>query len=196
MKLKTKLIRANAQKRNITLNSFLLFNLDYSLSDKFNKMDKRVWLIPVNMRQDFNHSAQGNEVGFIDAVITKKLNMNQLHTQIKRRINNYEHLGGVLGVSLGVFIGAYLLKKLVRINKYLQVRTGVFTNLGEWSSKGREDEKIIGFPPVIETQPIGASALTWNGRLALGIHAHPCLEFSQDEINNILKKWINFIKEQ
>lgn len=126
------------------------------------------------MRESYNEESYGNEVGFVDTVIKKNINVNQLNDQINKRIKNFKHLGGIVGVSLSVFIGEILLKKLVRLNKYIQVRTGVFTNLGEWSSRGREDEKITGFPPVIETQPLGASALTWNGRLALAIHTHPC----------------------
>lgn len=192
----TDLIKENAKKRKVSLNSFLLYNLDYCLADKFDNNSKRVWLIPVNMRSDYNENSHGNEVGFVDAVIKRNLNVNQLDDQIKNRIKNHEHLGGIVGVSIGVFIGEYLLKKLVRFNKYIQVRSGVFTNLGEWTSRGREDEKISGFPPVIETQPIGASALTWNGRLAIAIHAHPCLEFSDIELENILKKWVNFLKER
>lgn len=191
----TQKIIENAKARQVSLNSYLMYYLDKSIINLLNSNQKRVWLIPVNVRSDIRNVSSGNEVGFIDAVITQYDSMASIHQQVQKRIKCYEHLGGIVGVSLGVIIGEFLLRKLVWLNKYLQVRTGVFTNLGEWTAPGKEDLQICGFPPVLETQPIGAGALTWCGRMTIAIHSHPCLGFSSSELEAIMQSWVKLIKE-
>lgn len=183
----TKLIKTNARKVGANLNSFLLYYLNQSLLE-LQKPGKTVWLIPVSMRGSINEEATKNEVGFTDAYCTKDINPAQIDRQIKKRLRRGEHLGGVIGVSLGVFLGKNLLKKLVHLNKYLQVRTGVFTNLGE-GQDSQSDFMYSGFPPVIETQPVGALAGIWNGCLTLSLHFHPALGLTAEDAQFYLDNW-------
>jgi len=177
-----------SKKMNVSLNSLLLYLIDEVIAEKLNSRSKRVWLIPVNVRDDIDENNEGNEVGFIDAIVSSKCKVETLHRQIKNRISRYEHLGGILGVGLGVVLGEYLLRRLVNVNKYLQVRTGVFTNLGSWDAKSKEGLRVYGFPPVLETQPVGVGALTWCGRLSISIHTHPCLMFDNNDLRDIIEK--------
>lgn len=191
----TSLLIEKARSHNVSVNTYILYHLNKSMQDLLVNKGKDIWLIPVNLRVNTKDNLSQNEVGFVDAVINKELSLNELQTQLKKRLKRNEHLGGVVGVALGVITGEFLLKKLVWLNKYLQVRTGVFTNLGEWEAQGCDHFKLSGFPPVLETQPIGASAITWCGKMTLSIQAHPILELNEKELSNIKNKWINSLKE-
>lgn len=191
----TKMIKDTAQKLGVSVNSLLLKALNDASKRYIASVGDNIWLIPVNLRTNTNDNLSQNEVGFVDALISSKDNLHSIHRQIANRIKKSEHLGGLMGVGIGVFIGEYFLKKLVKLNKYLQVRTGVFTNLGEWQASGCESYKLSGYPPVLETQPIGASAITWCNKMTLSLHTHPCLEMSQDEIEVFMNDWLKKLEE-
>lgn len=186
-KEETRQIKQLSKGLNVSLNSHLLFCLNKVLTN-LQEPGKSIWLVPVSMRASLDEEIVKNEVGFTDAYCGSEDRVQDIDRQIKKRLKNLEHLGGVIGVSLGVFIGPWLLKKLVLLNKHLQVRTGVFTNLGE----GRDPESknmYSGYPPVIETQPVGALAGIWNDSLTLALHFHPALELSKEQAEQILAQW-------
>lgn len=191
----TRAIKERAQAMNVSVNAFLLYHLNASFQELLNGKGKDIWLIPVNLRVNTKDNLSQNEVGFVDAVIKKHHGVFDINQQIKKRLSRYEHLGGVLGVGIGVVTGEFLLKKLVKLNKYLQVRTGVFTNLGEWQADGCEHFKLSGFPPVLETQPVGASAITWCHKMTLSLHTHPALQLNESNVEKILENWKNRLKE-
>lgn len=191
----TESLMQKAKNNCVSVNTYLLESLNHTVKDYVMKNGKEVWLIPVNLRTNTKDNLSQNEVGFVDAVINKEDGLFEIQNQLQKRIKKNEHLGGLFGVGIGVITGEFLLKLLVKTNKYLQMRTGVFTNLGEWKVAGCDHFKLSGFPPVLETQPIGASAITWNGKMTLSLHSHPCLGLNQDDIETMMSKWINKLKE-
>ena len=72
------------------------------------------------------------------------------------------------------------------MNKYYLKRTGVFSNLGQFSS---EEEATISFaPPVISFCPIAIGAVTLNGNISLMIHIHSSAAIDLDDVITRLKK--------
>lgn len=182
---------ANAKEAGVGRNAWLLYNLDLSVKPLLEKSFlPRWWLIPVNLRADFaNH--EGNISGFIDARMTDRTTPVSLHRALKKDLLRGGAYGGYVGITLGRFIGPYLLKILVYLNDYLQIRTGVFTNLGNWQTKAPsvKDSCWFGFPPVIKTQPFGAMTGSMNGSQSLTVIFHPSLTRDPKVAEQCLDRW-------
>lgn len=186
---------ANAKKHGVGRNTWLLYNLDLAVKPYLNKsIFPRWWLIPVNLRADFNNH-EGNISGFIDARITDRTSPKSLHDKLKKVLLRGGAYGGYVGITLGRFTGHALLKMLVHLNDILQIRTGVFTNLGNWTTKPGVEMKShwFGFPPVIKTQPFGAMTGSMNGEQSLTVIFHPKLTRDPKIAQECLDRWVELL---
>lgn len=183
-----------AREQKVGRNAFLLYHLNSALTPYQKNVSswKRYWLIPVNLRSDFNSDSGGNRAGFIDACLTHKTSVQDLHWELKRSLLRGEAYGGYSGITIGRFLGENLLKVLVNLNDYIQVRTGVFTNLGNWKTvEGRDlGANWYGLPPVIRSQPFGAMTGSMNEEQSLALHFHPFLTRSEVLARECLDRWI------
>lgn len=189
----TETIWNNARKLGIGRNAYLLYHLDLAVLPYLQKSWlPRYWLIPVNLKSDF-HSHEGNLTGFIDARLTNNSTPQTLNRNLKKALLRGEALGGYVGVTLGRFLGPHLLKLLVHLNDFIQVRTGVFTNLGNWkTAPGTEmHSHWFGFPPVIKAQPFGAMTGSMNGEQSLTVVFHPSLTRDPKIAEECLQRWVS-----
>lgn len=188
----TQKIWENAKRLGVGRNAYLLFHLNLSLSPYIKEsLLPRYWLIPVNLRADFKHHLE-NITGFVDARITNNLSVQNLDKNLKASLGRGDFFGGHVGIGLGQFLGPHLLKLLVTMNDFIQVRTGVFTNLGNWKTKPGHEMKShwFGLPPVISAQPFGAMTGSMNGEQSLAVVFHPRLTISQELAEECLSRWI------
>ena len=192
-KFETEKVWAKAKSLGVSRNSFFLYHLDLAVQPYLKpSLLTMYWLIPVNLRADVSDYS-GNITGFIDARISEKLEILELDQKLRKSLIRGEALGGHVGITIGRFIGPVLLRFLVFMNDYLQVRTGVFTNLGNWKSLEGNclRSKWFGFPPVIKTQPFGAMTGSMNGEQSLSIIFHPSLTRSPEIAQECLDRWRN-----
>lgn len=189
----TEAIRNKARNLGIGRNAYLLYHLNKALHPLIHESKlPRYWLIPVNLRPDFESRA-GNITGFIDARITADTSVQLLDQNLKKALMRGEALGGYVGITLGRFIGPSFLKILVYLNDFIQVRTGVFTNLGNWKTAPGTEMKShwFGFPPVIAAQPFGAMTGSMNGEQSLTVVFHPSLTRDKKVAEDVLKRWVD-----
>jgi hypothetical protein len=69
-------------------------------------------------------------------------------------------------------------------------RIGVFSNVGAWRGATADDIGIVAYGVPALTDPLFAGALTWNGKLALTLRAHPSLTTSDVEVARWRDAWI------
>lgn len=197
-KAETEKVWAKAKALGVSRNTYFLYHLDLAVKPYLKpSLFPRYWLIPVNLRTDFSDHS-GNITGFIDARITENVQILELDQKLKRSLLRGEALGGHVGITIGRFIGPVLLRILVVLNDFLQVRTGVFTNLGNWKSREGTSlrSKWFGFPPVIKTQPFGAMTGSMNGEQSMSVVLHPSLTRSPEIAQECLERWkINLLKD-
>ena len=127
-----------------------------------------------------------NHLSFIDlkfaATESPKLIQGRLSTAIKEGMIS---AGEIAFNFLNIF-GRLLFSLSCYMNKYYLKRTGVFSNLGQFSS---EEEATISFaPPVISFCPIAIGAVTLNGNISLMIHIHSSAAIDLDDVITRLKK--------
>ena len=185
-------IVANAKALGVGRNAYLLYHLDQAVRPYLkDSIFPRYWLIPVNLKTDF-HQHEGNLTGFIDGRITDSISVKKLDHNLKRALITGEALGGYVGITLGRFIGPHLLKFLVYMNDLIQIRTGVFTNLGNWKTAPgtHMHSHWFGFPPVIKTQPFGAMTGSMNGEQSLTVVFHPSLTRDVRVAEECLNSWV------
>jgi len=189
------LIRKQAKKNNVHLNTYLLYCLDQSLSAYYKSLTKkRVWLIPVSLRYEQQKQYDKNITGFVDAYLIQKKSLQKLNDEIKNSLLKGDAFGGHFGVGIGRFIGKTLLGFLVKSNHYMQVRTGVFTNLGSWGEHKEEvDYDWAGLPPVIRSQPVGALTATYHGHMLLAFQFHPVLSRDPQLAQKVIESWIQIL---
>ncbi|WPU63472.1 hypothetical protein [Peredibacter starrii] len=188
----TEKIWMNAKKLGVSRNAYLLHHLNLSLNPYIKEsLLPRYWLIPVNLRTDFNHHLE-NITGFVDARITTGQSAQALDKNLKKSLSRGDFFGGHVGIGLGQFLGPHLLKLLVTMNDFIQVRTGVFTNLGNWKTKPGHTMKShwFGLPPVIAAQPFGAMTGSMNGEQSLAVVFHPRLTLSKAVAEECLARWV------
>lgn len=190
-KNETELAWKNAKSLGVGRNTYFLYQLNKAVSPYIKKsILPHYWLIPVNLRTDFSEH-EGNITGFIDAKISESTDINSLDSRIRKSLLRGDALGGHVGITIGKYIGPVLLKLLVFLNDYLQTRTGVFTNLGNWKSQDGTSlsSKWFGFPPVIKSQPFGAMTGSMNGEQSMSVVFHPSLTLSPEIAQECLSRW-------
>ncbi len=193
----TSLIWSKAKMAGAGRNAFMLFHLNKVLGRHQKKsFFPNYWLIPVSLRTSFDQKVEGNFTGFVDARITPGMSAKELHQNLFKSLLRGEAFGGYVGITLGRFLGRHLLKVLVVINDFIQVRTGVFSNLGNWETVDHEtlSAEWFGFPPVIRKQPVAGMIGSLNGRQSLCLQFHPILHRDPKFAEMIMQEWVRSLK--
>jgi hypothetical protein len=190
----TEEIGNRAKAAGVGKNAYYLFHLNRNL-DPYHKItsSKRYWFIPVNLRTGEEQDAEGNYAGFIDAVVDRKTTLGSLEKLIKKRLKRGDAYAGRTALSLGKYTGEPIWKFLIKMNRYLQVRTGTFTNLGHWDLEEGKPHSIdwVGLPPVISYQPFGAMTVKVGKRQSLGVQFHPRLTRDPKLAEEVLRNWVS-----
>lgn len=101
----------------------------------------------------------------------------------------------------------FFVKLPTKINRWLQKDSekrnpaiGCFTNLGHWhhckpNSPVNDKEGWVIVPTANHANPVGAGAITWNGRLSIALEIHPSLQSSEEESQHIFEAWKKAIEK-
>lgn len=187
----TQIFHKKAKLLNVKTNALLLWALNESLEEFMSVQRNRIWLIPVTLRNNFGSETQrGNWTGFFDIHFSYLTSVHKLNEFLNFQISRDAAYGGFIGVSLGRWLGRFILKILVRLNFFLQIRTGVFSNMGSYGEENPNLKEIpYGYPPVLRSQPISGFTMCWQGHQILTLQIHPILSMDPTFAKKILANW-------
>ncbi len=190
----TSALVAAAKAAGATVSAYLLHGLTEAVVPFIAEPSRSVtWGVPVNMRgpvrvvpEEANCSSimpinvpRGTAVAAVQLALQQALAAN-LHW------GKWDQLNAVARLGKG------LLRK--KVSHYYRnpdpARIGVFSNLGAWRGATEPDLGIIAYGPPLMPDPIFVAVLTWNGKLALSLRAHPMVTADVAEIERWMDAWI------
>ncbi len=178
-------------KRNINLNSLVVWALDKAASTVFvEKESKRVWMIPVNIRDSYDDKFKtGNHATALSIFAQGLQKPEEIHQQIREQMKSGIIWGGKIIANAPKLIGEKRLRKIGKNAKspYL----GLCSNLGEQPFEGvdilnKEDYQWLVFPPSIKYCPISVCIMTWDGRIGISCQLHPSMISALDDTHDFL----------
>lgn len=189
-------IQYKCRQQKITVNSFLLKQLDQAVRpDIKNPRAKIPWMIPVNLRGDISYDDDTeNHVSCIEPLVAA----NDLSEDIQRKIRNClnfgEHRANYLILCLGKFLSQEMKIRVIKKNRSKpKGNIGAFSNLGVWDSEKsiESDSSWFFCPPVCKGQLLGAGCVTFQNRLSLTIQAHSSLSDRPNIARTWIKRWMD-----
>ena len=194
----TRQIRQNCRQRNVTVNSFLLKQLDQAVRSDINKPDAVIpWMIPVNLRGDIKYDDDTeNHVSCIDALIAADDSTEAIQHQIHQCLKRGEHRANYLILCMGKFLSHQAkIRWITKTRKKPHGNIGAFSNLGVWDPESAINTSDSWFfcPPVCSGQLLGAGCVTFQNRLSLTIQTHPSLSEKPEIAKDWMTRWVNAI---
>jgi hypothetical protein len=186
----TKKIIAAAKAAGVTVNTYLLFHLNETVSAELTPQgSSKRWMIPVNLRGAITrHAVLPPHMSFLGVDVEREVSLSQLQASINRLKERGYHWGMWVMLHLGRLLGADGMRKDIRKREQQKHgTTGMFSNLGAWDVPG--GASWIFCPAVTRVYPIGAGAVTVNGRMALTIQLHEALGRDRRTSDSLLETW-------
>jgi hypothetical protein len=185
---------AQARSLGVSLNSLLFKTLCDAIEPHLDSsLLPSVWLMPVSIHAEISvDTAPENRSSYVDVYIPRAAAAQDIEREVRRLERNQAFWGVWLLLNLGRWLGEWVVKLMVKTNPKTQQKTGVFSNLGNWTGPSQAatgDSAWFFMPPMMAFQPFVASALTWNGRLTLGVRLHPVLSADKAFSQNIVDDW-------
>jgi hypothetical protein len=191
----TEALHLKAKENGVSLNTWLLYNLDLASQEVLLKEhSERKWILPVNIRSK-NFKLFGNHSASIILNIDSKVRTaKDLHTSIKSYFSRNLHWGSYLYSNMARFIGKRGTLKVAKNIK--EVGTGVFSNLGIWPTEKIEinnsnqlfNRRAV-LAPTTQILPIAATSWQWNNRLSISLQLHPSLNTEGQILEKLMKLW-------
>lgn len=191
----TEQIRQHCRQQSISVNSYLLKQLDQAVRPDIHRPDACLqWMVPVNLRGDVIHADDtANHVSYVKPRINATDTTAEIQQQINRRLTRGEHRGSYLMmVVLGKLLSHKTKLKIVAHDRTRSAgNIGAFSNLGVWDSeKAIDTEHFYLFcPPVAQGQLLGAGCVTFQGRLGLSLQASPSLSNQPELATGWMERW-------
>lgn len=173
----TKELLEKCRREGVTVNSFLLKQLDQAIRPDIQKPNAVIpWMIPVNLRGDLEHRDETrNHVSYIEARIQRDDSAKTIQVQLQQRLKRGEHRANYLILGIGRFLSHETKVKIIQKDRAKPAgNIGVFSNLGVWDPEKTIDtrDSWLFCPPVVKGQLLGAGCVTFQGRLGLTIQGH------------------------
>lgn len=151
------------------------------------------WGVPVNMRGPVEVTpADANASSIMPVDVPRGGDATAVNAALLGSLFANLHWGKWDQLNLIARFGKRLLRR--KVEHYYRTadpaRIGVFSNVGAWRGKTDDDIGILAFGVPVFTDPLFAGALTWNGKLALTLRAHPSLATSDAEVASWRDAWL------
>jgi len=195
----------SAKQNQVTVNTLLLESINKISAKHLQKdSEKNIWVVPVNIRGAIKRKRDtSNHVSFFPVSINKDQKLEEIQNDTRTNLEKKTqwvtwHFLNLTGKKKGRD-GIYDMVKST-IDTQLGV-TGVFSNLGAWplkndlepmtkhSVKVNDNSTWFLSPNVTAAVPIGATAVTWFGKLGLTFVVHPFISEKQDIGQKIIDEW-------
>ena len=184
-----------AREQGVSLNSLLLYLLDRTVEPLLSDPSRpRLWMIPVNLRGVVEIPAEeANQTSGITCRIEHGASPADVHGAIREQLRRNRHVHGF-------WVRRFALRhmnrqRLVERVKQARLRSpryfvGYFSNVGEWSPAGGEEEVAwCAGAPVAAEMALGSVAMIWRGRLTLTFTVHPGIRDSDQRAQEIIDDW-------
>ena len=186
----TELLRERCRREKLTVNSFLLKQLDLAVRPDIRAPDAVIpWMIPVNLRGDGTHADDTeNHVSSVDIHISPDDTAAEIQCGVLKCLERGEHRANYLILCLGKFLSHRTKVRLVRKSRSLPGgNIGAFSNLGVWDAgKAMPADSWLFCPPVCKGQLLGAGCVTFQNRLSLTIQSHA----GRSKVEAWMERWV------
>ena len=186
---RTRRLTELAKQQRVSLNSLLLASLGRACQPEL-EGGRAYWMTPVNMRGPVALAREtANHTSYLQIKTGAGRTSQQVHEQVKAKLDCLEHWGGWLFVNCGRVVRYAGMKWLFRRElARTQGRpwVGAFSNLGSWENCG------LWFvcPPVAKTCPLGVGVVICEGCLSMTIDAHPSISGDAAWTRALMDSWI------
>ena len=188
-----------ARARRGSANALVLWGVNQALAGStIPGSGPMIWSLPVNMRGCVAlKNPYANHVSGIEVATSPEAGPTEIHEAILLAFRREEHWVTWTALNLGRWIG----RIGPRVFAWIALResrrlTGTFSNLGAWPPAGvllpNPDRAWCCTSIVRPERPIGVGVLTWQGRLALGLLAHPSVSTDPADA----RRWLETSKER
>lgn len=196
-------ILSQAKKNNVTFNAWALSALHKAVAAQFFAPEKTVgrWLIPVNFRNESIHSESlGNHASYFGLPVDSRHSVSDIAFNFSKGVESRGAWLTEKTAAILSFMGPSAIRKMTSSSKPNHWM-GTFSNMGTWPAISQSQvlpeihsktAAWIAVPPAgSPTYPVGVVAMTWAGRLSLGIRLHPALGATQNDLNTLLESFVS-----
>lgn len=200
---------AAAKAAGVSVSSYLLHALTESVVPDIAEPSATVtWGVPVNMRGPVRIEPEDANCSSIMPVdVPRSAQPASVHAALTRALADNLHWGKWDQLNTAARLGRRILKKKIasyyatagaaapgesrgRQPQRNRGRIGVFSNVGVWSGSSPADVGVVPYGVPVLPDPLFAAAITWNGKLALTLRAHPSLGVDDATVARWLAAWI------
>ena len=168
---------ADAKAAGVSVSAHLLHALTDAVVPLIAKPGGFVtWGVPVDMRGPIEVApADANASSIVPVEVPRRGDAREVHAALLGALAANMHWGKWDQLNLIARLGKRFLRKKVQhfYRTSGAARIGVFSNLGAWRGSTEHDIGILAFGVPVLTDPLFAGVLSWNGKLALTLRAHP-----------------------
>jgi hypothetical protein len=194
----TEQIRQSCRRKKVTVNSFLLKQLDQAVRSDIKKPAAAIpWMIPVNLRGDVKHDDDTeNHVSCVEPLIAAEDSPEDIQRQIRHCLARGEHRANYLALCIGKFLSHQTkMRWITKTRNKPKGNIGAFSNLGVWDAEKTIETTDSWFfcPPVCKGQLLGAGCVTFQNRLSLTIQAHPNLSDQPEIAKTWMARWVGTV---
>lgn len=184
---------AAAKAAGASVSSFLLHGLTEAVAPEIAEPSATVtWGVPVNMRGPVRMVPDdANCSSLMPVDVPRGATPAAVHESLTRAFAANLHWGKWDQLNTAARLGRRILTK--KVSAYYKTagaaRIGVFSNVGVWSGTTDADVGVVPYGVPVLPDPLFAGAITWNGKLALTLRAHPSLGVDDATVARWLEQW-------
>ncbi|MBZ0233432.1 MAG: hypothetical protein K8M05_13985, partial [Deltaproteobacteria bacterium] len=186
---------AAARAAGASVSSYLLHALTEAVVPELAEPSATVtWAVPVNMRGPVRVVPEdANASSLMPVDVPRGAAPAAVHGALQQALAANLHWGKWDQLRTAARLGRRILRKKVAAHYRTAgsgaARVGVFSNVGVWSGASEPDVGVIAYGVPVLPDPLFAVALTWNGKLALSLRAHPSLGVDDATVARWLDAW-------
>jgi len=185
---------AAAKAAGVSASSFLLHALTESVVPLVAEPGAAVtWGVPVNMRGPVRIVPEdANASSIVPVDVPRGGDVHAVHAALAQALAANLHWGKWDQLNAVARLGKRLLRK--KVSHYYRTanaaRIGVFSNVGAWTGDTAPDVGVLAYGLPMLPEPLFASALTWNGKLALCLRVHPSVTTDAALVERWVDAWV------
>ena len=188
-----------AKQRRMSISAVLLWTLHRAIGVRARQVSHACrWSIPVSLRGELRRGdTTGNHAVPLFIDLNGASSMSDAHVAIRSQLAHDLHWGAWHLMALLGRLDSRLYQNLIRRDEARLQASGnwfaIMSNIGSMTGD-REVEARAVLPLVGRTSPVAGSALTWNGKMSLGLHVHAGLHHHRLHASDLLEAWVRELR--
>ncbi len=187
-------IHQYCKENKVSVTSFFLDAIDHSLSGELLNIDKRKWVVPINIRGFVGEKVEKRNLSVVCQIWISgnEYNERRIQDKLKSFLKQGLHWGGFVSLLIQSKLSEKTLIKILK--KHKNIAHGLFTNIGSWPNnyiEGDFRDHLVVAIPSSRLMPISCLMLEFHEQIQLNLSFHPCLGISELEQQKLMENWIN-----